>query len=366
MGSVLSLVKTLLSFAVLGAIGAYYVYIPRKGLKPRPPPPARELSGPSASKKKKTRQNTQPVAVPERGLATPSQPAVVFPGSFVDAQQLDERETDRTHEPNLVESAQEQDAKAQAAADKKKRKPKKSTTSAASSSTPTPTPVPEPASVPAQNSLLGPNDGPWTRVETRAKKPRPPTAVVAASPSVSSSGLTTEEDGEASVPAPESQQTLAERLVPRAPETKVDDMLEVPNDPSLARVMRIAPGPNDVPATGSWADYDDVSAEDMGDDDGFMPVKSRGKQRAARQVSSDSSAPPMRATETQTKRQRQNAARREVEKDAKALADRQREQALEKHRRERITDIYSTGGGKTVSGGQRATVDENFKLSWES
>ncbi|KZV98751.1 hypothetical protein EXIGLDRAFT_727075 [Exidia glandulosa HHB12029] len=145
-------------------------------------------------------------------------------------------------------------------------------------------------------------------------------------------------------------------------------MLDTPNDATLARVMRIAPGPNDVPATGSWADYDDVSAGDVGSDDGFMPVKSRGKQRMARQSSEASthSTHSMRATETQTKRQRQNAAKRDAEKDAKLLADREREQALAKHRRERINDIYTGGGGKSVSGGQRATVDENYKLSWGS
>jgi len=59
-------------------------------------------------------------------------------------------------------------------------------------------------------------------------------------------------------------------------------MLETPHDAPLARVMRVAPAPGDVPATGSWGDYEDVSAGDTGagSDDGFTPVvKARAKQR---------------------------------------------------------------------------------------
>lgn len=231
MGSVLSLVKTLLAFAVLGAIGAYYVYTPRKTVKgPARPTAPRTASEPaSTAKKGKKSRATEPQAVPDRGMATPSQHAVVFPGSFVDAQQLDDREVDGAHEPNFTApqdtAADTEQDKAAAAAAKKKRKPKKSaassTTAPVASGSQATTPVPE---VPPPGTLLGPNDGPWTRVETRAKVKK-----AAASPSVSSSGLTTEEDGESSTPLPEpQQQTLAERLVPRAPATKVDECVAAP------------------------------------------------------------------------------------------------------------------------------------------
>lgn len=83
----------------------------------------------------------------------------------------------------------------------------------------------------------------------------------------------------------------------------------------------------------------------------------------SRQTSDASaSSVSIRASETQTKRQRQNAARRESEKDAKASADREREALLAKHRRERISELYKAGDGRSA----RATVDENNKLSWVS
>lgn len=62
-------------------------------------------------------------------------------------------------------------------------------------------------------------------------------------------------------------------------------MLEAPDYPSVARVMRIQPGPNDRPATGfSWGDYEDVddsrgTADDADgeDDGGWGVVKSRAR-----------------------------------------------------------------------------------------
>ena len=51
-------------------------------------------------------------------------------------------------------------------------------------------------------------------------------------------------------------------------------MLETPDYPTVARVMRIQPGPNDKPAVGfSWGDYEDVDSKGTandadGEDDG--------------------------------------------------------------------------------------------------
>lgn len=60
-------------------------------------------------------------------------------------------------------------------------------------------------------------------------------------------------------------------------------MLEVPDQPSVARVLRVQPTPGEKPAPGfSWADYEDVqvaAAEDADgeDDSGWGVVKSRGR-----------------------------------------------------------------------------------------
>ena len=60
-------------------------------------------------------------------------------------------------------------------------------------------------------------------------------------------------------------------------------MLEVPDQPSVARVLRVQPSSGEQPAPGfSWADYEDVqvaAAEDADgeDDGGWGVVKSRGR-----------------------------------------------------------------------------------------
>jgi hypothetical protein len=63
-------------------------------------------------------------------------------------------------------------------------------------------------------------------------------------------------------------------------------MLEKPDYPGVARVMRIQPRPDEKPAPGfSWADYEDVhvAAEDADgeDDGGWGVVKSRGRSRTS-------------------------------------------------------------------------------------
>jgi hypothetical protein len=71
-----------------------------------------------------------------------------------------------------------------------------------------------------------------------------------------------------------------------------------------------------------------------------------------------------------TKRQRQNAQKRENEKAAKAEAESQRLAVLANHKRElermRILEQYGDkSGGKSPSGGMNAIVDERGKLVWE-
>jgi hypothetical protein len=72
-----------------------------------------------------------------------------------------------------------------------------------------------------------------------------------------------------------------------------------------------------------------------------------------------------------TKRQRQNASKREVQKAAKSEAETERLAILAKHKREleqaRMSEQFGGKGGnsKTASGGMKASVDEGGKLVWE-
>lgn len=81
--------------------------------------------------------------------------------------------------------------------------------------------------------------------------------------------------------------------------------------------------------------------------------------------------PPQKAAETLTKRQRQNASKREAQKAAKVQGEAERLTILTKHKRElehaRMAEQARGKGssGKTASGGMKATVDERGKLVWE-
>lgn len=70
-----------------------------------------------------------------------------------------------------------------------------------------------------------------------------------------------------------------------------------------------------------------------------------------------------------TKKQRQNAKKREANKAAKAEAEAQRLAALAKHKqqleREKMIEQLSKGRNKAPSGGMNASVDDNGKLVWE-
>lgn len=67
---------------------------------------------------------------------------------------------------------------------------------------------------------------------------------------------------------------------PRIPPLTVCSMVETPDVPTLARVMRVQPRADEQPAAGfSWADYEDVesrgTADDAdGEDEGGWVVKS--------------------------------------------------------------------------------------------
>lgn len=174
-------------------------------------------------------------------------------------------------------------------------------------------------------------------------------------------------------------------------------MLETPDYPTVSRVLRVQPLQDEKPAFGfSWDDYEDVHAgenagegnEADGEDDGWGVVKSK-KSRSSKCVTIFSSSqlltifnlgverpvssqvPAHKAPETLTKRQRQNAGKRESQKAAKAEGEAERLATLAKHKREleqvRMAEQFGAKGakGKAASGGMKATVDEGGKLVWE-
>jgi len=225
----------------------------------------------------------------------------------------------------------------------------------------------------------------WTRVDSRPRTGASNLSLVEGV--VSDAGVTTTsltgnsssvaEHSESEKPASradgtsENRRTLAERLLPKPRKTGVDDMLETPDYPTVARVMRIQPGPNDKPAAGfSWADYEDVddprgTADDADgeDDSGWGVVKSRGRAKTVKSPSQTPTAP-----EAMTKKQRQNAAKREAQKTAKAESEAERQARLARHKREleqaKIAEQYSKSS-KSIGGGMNPYVDEKGKLVFE-
>lgn len=93
---------------------------------------------------------------------------------------------------------------------------------------------------------------------------------------------------------------------------------------------------------------------------------------SASQLSSTGAPAPQAAVAGDSKRARQNAAKRDATKAAKASAEAERLATLARHKRElertKMDEQYSTGSGRgrgKVSGGMKASVDANGKLVWD-
>ncbi|CAE6516206.1 unnamed protein product [Rhizoctonia solani] len=214
------------------------------------------------------------------------------------------------------------------------------------------------------------NDGAWTRVETRRKGDKA---------GVLSDGLTTSVTGtEDEADEHVKQRTSAERLLPAGRKTGVEDMLETPQYPEVARVMRVKPDESQ-PAPGySWGDYEDgdenkvISMDDEETDEGgWGVVKSRKPKRSPTVTQASTQAKSTSDPSAMTKKQRQNAAKRDANKAAKADAEEDRVAKLQAHKRalerERIAEAYAkpaAGKGKT-SGGMTASVNEKGSLVWD-
>jgi len=162
-------------------------------------------------------------------------------------------------------------------------------------------------------------------------------------------------------------------LLPKPRKTGVEDMTETPDHPSLARVLRVQPLPDEKPAAGfPWADYEDVHVDNDadGEDDGEWGVVKSKRPKTTRSSSSPSTSQISKQPESLTKKQRQNIAKRESQKQAKAEGEAERLALLAKHKRElekqRMAELY--GGAKSdkkTSGGMTASVDDKGKLIWE-
>ncbi|TCD65833.1 hypothetical protein EIP91_002138 [Steccherinum ochraceum] len=244
-------------------------------------------------------------------------------------------------------------------------------------------PTPKPPSV----SLVDTDDT-WTRVEPRrrgnaaggdAAHSRDTSGALGSDVATGNSSPVAERTEDESHPEPtENRRTLAEKLLPKPRKTGVDDMLETPDYPTVARVMRVQPRPDERPAAGfSWADYEDVdesrTADDAdGEDEGGWVTKtskSRSKPNRTASSSSDPQAPPQRLSETMGKKQRQNAAKKDAQKAAKAAAESERLALLAKHQREleklRMAEQAKASKGGKASGGMTASMNEKGHLVWD-
>ncbi|KIK92599.1 hypothetical protein PAXRUDRAFT_146974 [Paxillus rubicundulus Ve08.2h10] len=238
-------------------------------------------------------------------------------------------------------------------------------------------------------------DSSWTRIEPQRPKPSKSGATnqhaqtLAISTDVTSSDMGTSTAGDSPVTdeAPRTHATatdadtnnrltLAEKLVPKPARTAVDDMLAQPDFPTLMRVMRVQPRADEKPAPGfTWEDYGDVAEgsghfEDVDEEDegGWGVVK--GKSRAGNSRSTPAvDEPAATSSEIMTKKQRQNAKKREMAKAAKADVETARLAGLANHKRElerlRIIELSQQGGGKRPSGGMQASVDDRGRLVWD-
>lgn len=235
-------------------------------------------------------------------------------------------------------------------------------------------------------------DSSWMRIDSRQSARGPKTAagsddqILAITTDMTSSdvGPSTgdslipermDEDGDGdSAGTPDKHRTLAERLLPKPKKTVVDDMLERP-DYGLARVMRVQSRADEAPPPGfSWKDYEDVddnsgTLNEEGDGE-WNIVKGKGPSKVSRPSATPSpSQVVQQVPQAPTKKQRQNAKRNQMLKDAKADAEAERLAKLAERRRalerEHIIDQSRRGGGKQTSGGMQATVDNRGKLVWD-
>ncbi|KAJ3561328.1 hypothetical protein NP233_g10262 [Leucocoprinus birnbaumii] len=314
MGATLSTESVLTAAVLVGAAGAgYYRYTNNAAGSVEP-----TISQQPKKKKKKGSETTTPAPVP---LAATSSTSSTIPGQFDDPPP--------SSKP------------------KKSKKKKTQPSTAGPSAAPQPPPNPIPPSKGSTRTLQQSTtsidtDGSWTRVESRRNTGKGTIDVTATSDAGITSSLT-EDSTPIDEESTDKRTTLAEKLVPKPPQTDVDDML-ADSPPTLARVMRVRPLPNEKPPAGfSWDDYDNVQNDADGEDDGDWGVVKSRRPRTTKQEAQQ----PLVAS-AKTKKQRQNAKKREAEKAANAAAEAERVATLAKHKRdlERIRIIEQSRSSK--------------------
>ncbi|CAL1715348.1 unnamed protein product [Somion occarium] len=422
MGSIQSYLSSQSAVLVVVAVGAVVYVVAQRVLSQPPPPPSRSSPSPtptdsatqtavpgastsSGGGKKNKKNKKQLQAANEAPSDTNVLPAgkanvvsfpPVIPGSFEPAQA--EAQPAAEPAPKSTKSKKKKGKKAGTAVTGGAARTVPTDAQSDSSATAPeshsrPTKKKSPAPKPAAPSLLE-NDGPWTRVEPRKRTASQQAAEGSTSsnvprPSESDAGITsvtgtsssvadrTEDEAQAETSRPEvteNRRTLAEKLLPKPRRTGVDDMLETPDVPSLARVMRVQPRPDERPAAGfSWADYEDVdesrqTADDADGEDESGWVVKNSRTRPINKANSPQSSQNFSAPESLTKKQRQNAAKREAQKSLKANAEAERLAVLARHKREvekaKMVEQHALKG-KKPSGGMSSYVNEKGQLVWD-
>ncbi|KDN45906.1 hypothetical protein K437DRAFT_256427 [Tilletiaria anomala UBC 951] len=128
---------------------------------------------------------------------------------------------------------------------------------------------------------------------------------------------------------------------------------------------------NSTLSGGNTAKVLSIPATSSSSSSASRPTSSTSNSRAGAGAASNASS----GSSAMSKKQRQNAARREAQKAAKADVEAARLQALAQHKRqleaERIKDFFSKGAGVgrggagSASGGQKASVNQQGHLVWD-
>lgn len=213
------------------------------------------------------------------------------------------------------------------------------------------------ASAPAGVAMADTQDERWTRVEARKKKAVSPQdglsklqTTVAAADATTSDAVTTSVTGNSS---PVTERTTEDELPSGLDESTLE--LSVASSPDAPpRVAPMRPLPGEQPAKGfAWEDYEGVQVDgdaSSEDDGGWGVVRSR---RRPVKTESGSTIATTTGPQPQTKKQRQNAQKREALKEAKRERDTQQQTALASHKRElegvRRVDQAATPSKRTGS-----------------
>jgi hypothetical protein len=203
----------------------------------------------------------------------------------------------------------------------------------------------------AQVSVPAASDAPderWTRVEARKKKAavQPQDGLsglqTATDATTSDAGITTSVTGNSS---PVTERTTEDELP-----SGLDDSAQ---GLSAASLLAVRPLPGEQPVKGfQWDDYEGVQVDgdaSSEDDGGCGVVRSRKRPTKTEEGSTITATQPQQ----QSKKQRQNAQRREAQKEAKRERDAQQQAALSSHKREvegaRRVDQAATSSKRTGS-----------------